>query len=103
VQFAREVSSISIMPFTTGSGRRSLDFQAQHLAVEMSGRKWAFRNDRGRMHPEMRALVSDLLQYDPRSHCPDRAAALFLARHGCAEGDARIEVAPVSSIICRGY
>jgi hypothetical protein len=90
-QLLREWSAIPVRSFVTGRNRMSLEWQARALSTEMSNGKWTLRSPTS---PEVRALVTEILLYDPRSHCGDRLVSLLLARWGAEQAGLRVEVDP---------
>lgn len=88
-QFVNAESAVPIKAFYTGRNKVDPAFGIESMAVEMSAGKWVFPNTGGTragvqatMHPEMRALIGELMNYDPASHTGDRAMAMWLAREG---------------------
>jgi hypothetical protein len=80
LQFARDVSSVPIRPFTTGKQKASPEFGVESLAVEMFNGKWVIPNDNGRVPKDVTAWMMEMLYYDPGSHTGDRLMASYLAR-----------------------
>lgn len=85
-QFVNAGSAVPVRAFFTGRNKVDPTFGIESLAVEMSQGKWIFPNYggtlTGRMDPEMRKLISELVRYDPASHTGDRLMSLWLAREG---------------------
>lgn len=95
--FLRELGSLPVVDFRTGRGKMSLDFQIECLATEMSRGQWIAPSDTGGKanHPEVAALLRDLLFFDPRRHTPDRVAAACFARWGAERAERRVEFGQV--------
>lgn len=88
-QFVNEKSAVPVRAFYTGKNKYDPQFGVETLAIEFSAGKWIMPNRGGEtrgilatMHTEVRALVNEMLRYDPRSHTGDRLMALWLAREG---------------------
>jgi hypothetical protein len=85
-QFVNDQSAVPVRAFFTGRNKIDPSFGIESLAVEMSQGKWVFPNHggtlTGRMDPEMRKLISELVRYDPASHTGDRLMSMWLAREG---------------------
>lgn len=95
-QFVNDQTSIPVKAFYTGKNKTDPAFGIESLAIEFSAGKWIVPNHGGgiaglqaRMHPEVRALVDEMLRYDPASHTGDRLVACWIAREG-----ARMAAAP---------
>lgn len=91
LQFIRATSAIPVRPFTTGKNKVHPEFGVESLAAEMAGGKWIIPNNSGRMHPEIDALVNEMLYYDPRAHTGDRLMSLWFAREAARQGNIRAE------------
>ena len=79
--------------FKTGGGKMSLAYGAEQLATEFANGKWTFPGTTitGRMHPEIAALLSELVAYNPVQHCGDRVSALLMVTDGAKAGDTKIQ------------
>ncbi len=92
IQFARPGAATPIIPFTTGRNKAHPEFGIESLAAEMAGGKWRFPNQRSVMHPEVSALVDEMLFYTPAAHTGDRLMSLWFAREGVRLGSRTVEV-----------
>lgn len=88
-QFVNEKSAVPTRAFYTGKNKYDPSFGIESLAIEFSAGKWVLPNRGGEtrgimadMHPEVRALIGEMLRYDPKSHTGDRLIALWLSREG---------------------
>src|SRR5262249_11731533 len=88
-QFVNEKSAVPTRAFYTGKNKYDPSFGIESLAIEFSAGKWVLPNRGGEakgimadMHTEVRALIGEMLRYDPKSHTGDRLIALWLAREG---------------------
>ncbi|MCP4443999.1 MAG: hypothetical protein GY811_01475 [Myxococcales bacterium] len=89
-QMVRQRANIPVISYTTGRGKLSLEWQCEALATELAAGRWILASDeQGRPAGEVASLQRDLLYYSPKSHCPDRLAALCFARWGAEFGDQR--------------
>ncbi len=86
VQFTRGSYTIPIRGFTTGRNKAHPEFGVEGIAAEMAGERWIIPNENGVLHPEIAALVSDMLYYDPTTHTGDRLMACWFAREGARMG-----------------
>jgi hypothetical protein len=94
-QFTNERSAVPVRAFYTGRNKYDPSFGIESLAVEFSAGKWVLPNRGGEragihatMHPEVKALIGEMLRYDPTSHTGDRLMACWLAREGARMGNA---------------
>lgn len=92
LQFLRAGTAVPVRPFTTGKNKVHPEFGVESLAAEMAAGKWVIPNQSGRMHPEVDALVNEMLYYDPRAHTGDRLMAMWFAREAARQGNIRAEV-----------
>ena len=81
-QFVNEKSAVPTRAFYTGKNKYDPSFGIESLAIEFSAGKWVIPNRGGEtkgimadMHPEVRALIGEMLRYDPKSHTGDRLIA----------------------------
>lgn len=85
-QFVNDKSAVPVKAFYTGKNKVDPAFGIESLAVEMSAGKWAFPNYgatmTGRIDRQLKALINELVRYDPASHTGDRLIAMWLAREG---------------------
>jgi hypothetical protein len=88
VQWTRKFSAVPVVPYTTGTRTKSLQWQANALATEMVNQKWSMR---GANSNDVRQLVRDLLYFNALEHTGDRLASLLLARWGIEQASQRIE------------
>lgn len=89
-QMVRQRASIPVISYTTGRGKLSLEWQCEALATELAAGRWILASDElGRPAGEVASIQRDLLYYSPKSHCPDRLAALCFARWGFRHAQAR--------------
>ena len=83
-QWALDVRvDLNIKPYTTNrANKRSLDFGVESIFTEFQNGAWAIPCDRsGRCHPEVQALIDDMLYYQPPpAHTGDYLMSLFFAR-----------------------
>jgi hypothetical protein len=91
LQFTRHVSAVPVKPFTTGRNKAHPEHGVESLAVEMQNGKWILPCQGGRS-PELQALVSEMLYYDPRVHVGDRLMALWFAREAARMGAVQAQV-----------
>jgi hypothetical protein len=83
IDYTRQHSAVPIIAFQTRAGEMSLPWQANRLATELANGKWIIPSTNGRAnHPEIAALVKEVLYFDPRHHCGDRLAAAIFSRWG---------------------
>lgn len=101
VQLAHAETAVPVIPFTTGKQKAHPEFGVEGIAAELVAQKWIFPCDAvEKMHPELFALVSEILSYDPRSHSGDRLMGMWFAREG-----ARMGMHPAGSVsvtVCDG-
>lgn len=81
-QFVTASHAIPVKSFQTGVNKHDPAFGVESLATEFDNGKWIVPNVGGQCHPEIEALIADMLYYDPRSHTGDRLMALWIAREG---------------------
>lgn len=88
-QFVNEKSAVPVRAFYTGKNKYDPAFGIESLAIEFSAGKWIVPCRGGErrgllcdMHPQIRALVNEMLRYDPKSHTGDRLMSTWLAREG---------------------
>jgi hypothetical protein len=88
-QFAVQLQGVPALPFTTGRGKASLEFQAEGLAAEIANHRWIIPcgATTALTHPEVKEWLTALLFYNPSAHTPDRMAAGLFARHAAVRGD----------------
>ncbi len=91
VQFARAGASTPIFPFTTGRNKAHPEFGVESLAAEFAGGKWKLPNRNGNTHPEVNALIDEMLFYNPAAHTGDRLMSLWFAREGIRLGGKVVE------------
>lgn len=89
VQFARELGSIPIKPFTTGKNKASPEFGVESIAAEMAMGKWIIPNVDGKVDPSLEPLMNEMLYYDPSAHTGDCLMAMWFAREGVRFGDVK--------------
>lgn len=87
VQFVRERSAATVVPFTTGRTKAHPEFGIEGLAAEFAAGKWMIPTIDGQNVPEVDAWISELLFYDPMAHTGDRVMAGWFAREGARSGD----------------
>lgn len=80
VQFAKEGNNVPVLPHTTGKVKHDPALGVESIAIELENKKWAFPNIGGHCHPEIAALIEELLYYTPHAHTGDRLMALYFAR-----------------------
>lgn len=80
VQFARAQSSIPVKSFVTGKNKMNPEFGIESIATEMYNGKWIIPSDSGALHPQLRALVGEMINYVPGAHTGDRLMSLWIAR-----------------------
>lgn len=81
LQFIRERSAAPVFPFTTGRNKANPDFGLESLATEFYNEKWIIPSGAdGKAHPEIDALLSEMLFYAPGAHTGDRLMALWFSR-----------------------
>ena len=96
-QFTRERSAVPVKPFYTGKNKYDPSFGIESLAIEFSSGKWVLPNTgserlgkdnciHATMDPEIKALIGEMLRYDPKSHTGDRLMSAWLAREGVRMG-----------------
>lgn len=88
VQFVRDRSAATVIPFTTGRTKAHPEFGVESLAAEFAAGKWMIPTLEGQNAPEVDAWISELLFYDPMAHTGDRVMAGWFAREGARSGDA---------------
>jgi len=93
IQFARAGSAVPIHAFTTGRNKAHPEFGIESLAAELASGKWRIPNRNGVMHPEVAALVDEMLFYSPAAHTGDRLMSMWFAREGVRIGDKVVEQA----------
>ncbi len=85
-QFIDADHGIPIKAHHTGANKTDPAWGVESLATEMAGGKWEIPNVgavlTGRIDKEIRALIGEMLSYDPASHTGDRLMALWIAREG---------------------
>lgn len=87
VQAARWLTAANVRGHTTGKAEASLQFEAEHLAVEFEQGLWSLPSVDGKPATvEVAALVNEILDYHPDKHVGDRLAALLFARAHADEG-----------------
>jgi hypothetical protein len=82
VDFTKAMSGVSVVPFTTDSRKNHPEFGIEHIAVEMSNSKWVIPNEGTKCHPEVEALLQEMLYYDPKAHTGDRLMAMWIGNEG---------------------
>lgn len=88
-QFVNELGGVNAVPYTTGKGKASLEFQAEGLSSEVTNHRWVIPcGAAGELNPEVSEWVQALLYYNPSAHTPDRMAAGLFARWLALRGDA---------------
>lgn len=101
-QFIVEMEGVPALPFTTGKGKASLQFQAETLAAEIAAHRWIIPCDEaGQVHPQIAEWITALMFYNPSAHTPDRLAASLFARDraGREESDGDGAWNPADTII----
>jgi hypothetical protein len=88
----RQHPGVRVLPFVTvASGEKSIPFQANLLASELAAGRWSIPSGDGRhLHPEVRQLVTEILDWSPTEHCGDVLAALLFARSQADLGRAQV-------------
>lgn len=81
-QFARGQSAVPIRGYTTGRTKAHPEFGVEGIATELSMGKWIIPCDGDQRHPEVEALLNEMLYYEPTAHTGDRLMSLFFAREG---------------------
>lgn len=92
LQFLRAGTAVPVRPFTTGRNKVHPEFGIESLAAELAAGKWLLPNRDGRLHPEVDALVNEMLYYDPRAHTGDRLMSMWFAREAARQGTIKAEV-----------
>lgn len=92
LQFLRAGTAVPVRPFTTGRNKVHPEFGVESLAAELAAGKWVIPNRDGRLHPEVDALVNEMLYYDPRAHTGDRLMSMWFAREAARQGAIKAEV-----------
>lgn len=99
VQFLRaEASNIPVRPFTTGKNKAHPEFGVESLAAEMATGKWIIPNRDGRTHPEVEALINEMLYYNPKGHTGDRLMSLWMSREAARQGNIRAEMGYIPTL-----
>lgn len=88
-QFVVQLEGVPAIPYTTGRGKASLEFQAEGLAAEIANHRWVIPCGDAitDIHPETAEWITALLFYNPSAHTPDRMAASLFARFQAQRGD----------------
>lgn len=83
VDFSR-LSAKRVVEFQTDSRKHDPAHGVQGLAVELRNGVWAFpcQEFTRSTHPEIAALISEVLDYDPKAHTGDRLMAMWIATEG---------------------
>jgi len=90
-QFGRHLSGLNVSKFTTtGQNKWDESWGVESIAVELYNGYWILPSkgwtpnedlhDLNGLHPELKALVDDMLCYRPNEHTPDRLMAMWIAR-----------------------
>lgn len=83
IDITKNESAVPVKPFFTGSNKVHPEFGLESLATELANGKWIFPAKAGRpAHPEIAALCSGMLFYDPKAHTADHLMAMWFAREG---------------------
>lgn len=83
LDITKSESAVPVKPFTTGANKAHPEFGIESLAAELANGKWIFPAKSARpAHPEIAALCSGMLFYDPKAHTADHLMALWFAREG---------------------
>jgi len=73
-------------PFTTGRNKYDERYGIESLAVEMRSGLWVIPSGYpGGLNPELKALVSEMVTYQPDQHTGDRLMAMWFAREGARQ------------------
>ena len=88
---ATKMSGVSVVPFTTDNRKNHPEFGIEHIAVEMSNAKWVIPNESGVCHPEIEALMQEMLYYDPKAHTGDRLMAMWIGNEGARRQKPKIQ------------
>lgn len=92
LQFARNISDMPIIPFTTGRQKAHPEFGVEALATELAAGKWIIPSVGGLpANKEIDAWIAELLQYTPDAHTGDRVMANYFAREGARRGQQKLE------------
>lgn len=88
-QFVEEKETIPIEPHNTGRNKHDEDFGIETLGVELRAGRWIIpANMAGEAaDPEIRAWISEMLNYTPEDHTGDRLMASWIARERAREYD----------------
>lgn len=89
VQFAKELSDVPIVSFTTGKNKSNPEYGVESLAAEFANSKWIIPNIGGNCAKEIVEWITELLYYDPKSHTGDRLMASWFAREGARQHESR--------------
>lgn len=83
LQWSKErVPGMPLRSFITGRNKLSLEYGIESLASEFANAMWLIpcRSGDRLVEPEIRAWISEALDYDPRAHTGDRLMASWIAR-----------------------
>lgn len=98
-QFGADIAGIPIVPHvTTGSNKWDESWGVESLAVELFNGRWILPSGEASfgedlhslagLHPELKALIEEMLLYRPDAHTGDRLMAMWIAREGMRLGAA---------------
>lgn len=86
IDFTKGSTAIPVRPFTTGKNKYHPEYGIESLATEMANSKWVIpANGLTPAHPELQALVTEILYYDPAAHPGDRLMAMWFAREAARQ------------------
>lgn len=86
VQILAADTTVPVRGFTTGRAKAHPVFGLESIAAELENGKWIFPCDEaGRCHPEVEALINEMLFYTPSGHTGDRLMGLYFAREVARE------------------
>ena len=91
VQFAQQGNAIPVRPFITGRNKLNPALGVESLAAEMAAGKWIIPNHNGKVDPETKAWMEEMLFYQPSAHTGDRLMASWIAREGARTGERKPE------------
>lgn len=91
LDFSKRRSAAKVVEFQTDRRKHDAQFGVEGLAVEMRNGKWAFPNDDGKCHPEVQALINEMLYYDPHAHTGDRLMAMWIGVEGTRREKLRMQ------------
>lgn len=99
LDFTREDSDALVTPFTTGSNKWDETHGVVSLSVELYNGKWILPSgewngddrltDLSGLHPEIQALVTEMLSFNTDDHTGDRLMSAWFAREGVRKSRAQ--------------